>query len=83
MHPHMGPQYVRRSGRNRIDRRSDGIERTPRLVQVMDEDAFGDSNAIGQSVLPLGPNNLLTLRSGWRSVPLYSIHGDPLELSST
>ena len=49
----------------------------------MDEDAFGDSNAIGQSVLPLGPNNLLTLRSGWRSVPLYSIHGDPLELSST
>jgi len=52
------------------------------VITVMNEDAFGDSNAIGQTVLPLGPNNLLTLRDGWRSVPLYNVHGDPLEMST-
>ena len=47
-------------------------------ITVFDEDIFGDSNAIGQSVLPLGTKDSLTLRNGWRSIPLYTIFGDPL-----
>eukprot|EP00039_Didymoeca_costata_P019874 m.339251 g.339251 ORF g.339251 m.339251 type:complete len:1330 (+) comp18723_c0_seq1:312-4301(+) len=51
-------------------------------ITVFDEDMFGDSNAIGQAVLPLGNQNQLNLRSGWRSVQLKSISSAPLELSS-
>lgn len=54
-------------------------------ITVFDEDMFGDSNAIGQAVIPIGSEQdpaRSCLRSGWRSIQLNNIHGFPMELSS-
>ena len=45
---------------------------------------FGEANAIGQAVLPLWSptKQRMALRSGWRSIQLRSVHGDPMNLSA-
>lgn len=43
---------------------------------------FGDPNTIGQNVIPIGSKDNLSIRKGYRSVPLLNIHSEPLELSS-
>ena len=52
------------------------------VFTVNDEDMFGDSNAIGQAVLPLGTFDRPTLRPGWRSIQLHGVYGDPMPLSA-
>lgn len=49
---------------------------------VMDEDNFGDANAIGQCIIPLGSREHPGLRTGYRSVPLLNVFNEPLELSA-
>jgi len=51
---------------------------------VNDEDMFGEANAIGQAVLPLWSptKQRMALRSGWRSIQLRSVYGDPMNLSA-
>lgn len=51
-------------------------------ITVFDEDMFGDANAIGQAVLPIGDRTDPSLRPGYRSVQLFNIYSAPLELSS-
>jgi phosphatidylinositol phospholipase C, gamma-1 len=49
---------------------------------VFDEDQFGDSNAIGQAVLPLGTPKEPLLRNGYRSVQLKNIYNFEDEISA-
>lgn len=44
---------------------------------VFDEDSFGERLFVGQATAPL-----VCVRSGWRSVPLYNGHDEPLELAA-
>lgn len=49
---------------------------------VYDEDMFGDSNAIGQAVLPLGTQNEPLLRTGYRSIQLQNPYSCGQDLSA-
>ena len=49
---------------------------------VFDEDMFGDSNAIGQAVLPLGTQAEPLLRTGYRSIQLHNPHSCCQDLSA-
>ena len=49
---------------------------------VYDEDMFGDSNAIGQAVLPLGTEAEPLLRNGYRSVQLQNPYSCGQDLSA-
>lgn len=46
-------------------------------VTVLDEDMFGDTTPVAQNVIPV-----TSLRQGWRSVQLKSIHNYDLELAA-
>lgn len=52
------------------------------VFTVFDEDQFGDSNAVGQAVLPIGTEKLPILQEGYRSVQLMNIYSQPLEMAS-
>lgn len=49
---------------------------------VYDEDMFGDSNAIGQAVLPLGTQAEPLLRTGYRSIQLQNPYSCGQDLSA-
>jgi len=49
---------------------------------VLDEDQFGDSNAIGQAVFPCGTKKMPLIRSGYRSIQLKNIGSNDQDMPS-
>lgn len=49
---------------------------------VSDEDQFGDANAIGQAVFPIGTKEAPLIRSGYRSIQLKNIASNDQDMPS-